>query len=237
MKLILIKNKYSGFNFEPDDTVVIIDIFRASSTIVTAMANGAKEIIPCVEIEQVLQLKSKNNEIMGAGERNGEKIPDFEYDNSPTSFNNNKIFGKTIALSTTNCTKAIDIAKSSENVLISCFLNISATIDTIKQNYNRIKRLVLLCAGNNEEESEEDNMYAAELISRLVSQVELDLDWQAKQQLEYRNTIVNLSEYYMNTAHSQRLIELGKRKDIDFSLKFDKFGCVPIYANGSIKKK
>ncbi len=237
LDLFTVTNKYSGFEFKPTDTVILIDIYRASSTIVTAFGNGVKEIIPCVEIEQVLKIKNKNSKILAAGERNGEKIVGFDLDNSPISFNNNAIKGKVIALSTTNCTKAIDIAKDSKEILFASFLNINAVCNYIVGNINQINRCIILCAGNNSEESEEDNLFATELIFNLNKIINLSLDEISIILLSLRKDIEITLDKLTNSKHAKRLISIEKRNDIDFSLIFNKFDCVPIYANRSIKIK
>lgn len=235
--LYTVTNKYSGFEFKDFDTVILIDIYRATSTIVTAFANGAIEIVPCVEIEQVLNLKSKDNKILTAGERNGKKIIDFDFDNSPISFDKKSVQDQRIALTTTNCTKAIDIAKKSNQILFSCFLNLSSTIEYIINHSKQIERLIILCAGQNEFESEEDNLFAIELLFRLNSLIGLNLCERSQYLLNSRLSLDESMYKLRNSLHAKRLISIGKRKDIDFSLFFDKFDCVPIYVNDSIKLK
>lgn len=237
LNLFTVTNKYSGFQFESIDTVILIDIYRASSTIVTAFGNGVKEIKPCVEIEQVLKIKNKNSEILGACERNGKKIYGADFDNSPLSFDNYTLKNRIIALSTTNCTKAIDIAKDSKEIIFAAFLNIDAVCNYIIQNINNITRCIILCAGNKTKESEEDNLFATELIYKLDKSLDLNLDVKSSQLLYERKEISITLHKLMNSKHARRLISLDKRKDIDFSLIFNKFDCVPIYANRSIKIK
>lgn len=237
LDLFTVTNKYSGFEFKSTDTVVLIDIYRASSTIVTAFGNGVKEIIPCVEIEQVLKIKNKNSKILAACERNGEKINGADLDNSPISFNNSSLKDRIIALSTTNCTKAIDIAKDSKEIVFAAFLNIDAVLDYIKSNINQINRCIILCAGNNSEESEEDNLFATELIYNLNNIISLNLDESSISLLANRVDIADTLQKLTNSKHAKRLISIEKRNDIDFSLIFNKFDCVPIYANRSIKIK
>lgn len=235
IKLNTVTNKYSGFDFKSEDTVIIIDIYRASSTIVTALANGATEIIPCEEIEQVLNLNSKDSEILSAGERNGKKILGFDMDNSPTSFDSEIVRDRRIALTTTNCTKAIKLAKNSNHIIFASFLNFNSIIEYIFSNMSKIKRLILFCSGNGESESEEDNMFAAELILKMRKTIEFNTCENSERIISQRKKIKDLKQYMETTTHAKRLIGIGKRNDIDFSLIFNKFDCVPIYANDSIK--
>ncbi len=237
LDLFVVTNKYSGFEFKPTDTVILIDIYRASSTIVTAFGNGVKEIIPCVEIEQVLKIKNKNSKILAAGERNGEKIEGFELDNSPISFNNPNIKNSIVALTTTNCTKAIDIAKNTKEIIFASFLNIDAVCNYIIRKLSSIDRCVILCAGNKSKESEEDNLFATELVYKLSNILNVNLDFIGNSLLANRLELDKTIRKLTNSSHSKRLISVGKRNDIDFSLIFNKFDCVPIYANRSIKIK
>jgi len=237
LDLFVVTNKYSGFEFKPTDTVILIDIYRASSTIVTAFGNGVKEIIPCVEIEQVLKIKNKNSKILAAGERNGEKIEGFELDNSPISFNNPNIKNSIVALTTTNCTKAIDIAKNTKEIIFASFLNIDAVCNYIIRKLSSIDRCVILCAGNKSKESEEDNLFATELVYKLSNILNVNLDFIGNSLLAHRLELDKTIKKLTNSSHAKRLISVGKRNDIDFSLIFNKFDCVPIYANRSIKIK
>ncbi len=162
----MIKKKYEEFNIEQSDLVIIIDILRACSTIVTALNSGIKEIIPCTNVSEVQNLKFKDNEILTAGERNGEKLPQFDFDNSPITFFNSSFNKQKLALTTTNCTEAIKIASNSNNIYFGCFLN-SETIINFLTNIDTKKRVILFTSGYEHEESVEDNLFAYYILKQI----------------------------------------------------------------------
>lgn len=235
LEVYLIKKKFEPFNIKQDDIVIIIDILRACSTIVTALNSGIEEIYPFTNISEVKNIKFKDNEILTAGERNGEKINDFDYDNSPIAFYNETLNNKRLAITTTNCTEAINIARISKHMYFGCFLNYSTVLNFLK-NINTEQRVIFLSSGFKQEESEEDNIFAYSIINELkvirpIVQNEFEI-------LGNLNSLSfsEIKDLILNTEHSSRLKSQGKKNDIEFSLNFDKFDCLPYYANGSIKK-
>jgi 2-phosphosulfolactate phosphatase len=143
--------------------VVIIDIFRASSAICTAFANGAEAIIPVAEVEEAREYKSKG--YLVAAERDGYVLDFADFGNSPFNFSREKVEGRTIAYSTTNGTRLIHQASSVHEVVIGSFLNISVLSDwLIKQQ----RDVVLFCAGWKEKFNLEDTICAGAIGERLM---------------------------------------------------------------------
>jgi len=143
---------------EDESTVsVVFDALRATSSIIVALNNGAKMVIPAESIEEALELKKNYKNALLAGERNGLKIPpsmtggiEFDLGNSPREFTREKVAEKIIITTTTNGTRAIKSAmQKSAKVLICSFLNISATAQYIKK-LNPLK-LVIFCSGTSDE--------------------------------------------------------------------------------------
>jgi len=87
-----------------DVTCVVLDIFRATSSIATAMANGCQAIIPVVSVEQAKQLAGKKTAFLLAGERQSQKIDGFDFGNSPFDFSRDKVQDRQIIMTTTNGT-------------------------------------------------------------------------------------------------------------------------------------
>ena len=158
---------------EPGDAVcVVFDIFRATSTMVTALANGATAIIPVAEISEALALRQQDANILLAGERDGLRIRaaltgeiDFDLGNSPREFTREKVAGKTIAITTTNGTRALRACAHAGTVLISSFLNLRATADFILER--RPKAVLLVCSGTHEQAALEDTLGAGALCNLL----------------------------------------------------------------------
>ncbi len=174
-----IKTLLSPFNvdelFYSNKTSVVIDVLRASTTIVTALNNGAKEIIPVGSIEFAMKVSGDtfSGQTLLAGERNTVKIDGFSLGNSPFEYSNEIVGGKSIVLFTTNGSKAIVKAKYSSRLLISSFLNAAKIAEEVSDS----EELVILCSGNNGLFSFEDSSCAGDLISEIMllkENVELD---------------------------------------------------------------
>lgn len=105
--------------------VIVVDILRATSAMCIAVEKGVKKIIPVSTLEEALDFKGKDNHILAA-ERNGKIVPGFDFGNSPLRYLKEDINGKNLVVTTTNGTKAINIAKRDHNVVIGSFLNIKA---------------------------------------------------------------------------------------------------------------
>ena len=147
---------------------VVFDVFRATSSMVTALANGASAIIPVAEISEALALRRQDPDILLAGERDGLRIraaltggTDFDLGNSPREFTREKVAGKTIAMTTTNGTRALRACAHAGTVLIGSFLNLRATSDFILQK--EPDTLLLVCSGTLEQAALEDTVGAGAL--------------------------------------------------------------------------
>lgn len=150
----------------PDAIVVVNDILRASSAIVTAFMNGVERIIPVGTLEEAKAYKDRG--YMVAAERDG-IVRDFaDFGNSPYNFSPERVKGKQIVYSTTNGTNAIKLASSGFQVLIGAYLNISALAHHIRK---MDKDLLILCAGWKNKFNLEDTLFAGAL-----SQMVLDDD-------------------------------------------------------------
>lgn len=151
---------------------VVFDVFRATSSMVTALANGAEAIVPVGEIPEALAIKGQRPEVMLAGERDGVRIraqltggTDFDLGNSPREFNRGKVAGKTIVMTTTNGTRALRSCAQAKTVLVSSFLNLRATADYIEETPP--ESLLLICSGTYEQAAYEDTLAAGALCDSL----------------------------------------------------------------------
>ena len=122
--------------------VVVIDIFRATSAIVTAFYNGVHKMIPVATVEEAREYQ--RNGFMAAAERDGEIIEGFDLGNSPFGYMNNKIKGKIIAISTTNGTQAIEVSRNASKIIVGSFLNLDTVCDYLIAEQ---KDVILVCAG------------------------------------------------------------------------------------------
>ena len=156
-----------------DIACVVFDVLRATSTIVTALHNGAKAVIPVAEISEALALRQKQPGVLLGGERDGVKIRagqtgggDFDLGNSPREYTPEMVRGKTIVSTTTNGTRALRACAGAKTVLAASFLNLTATTQFIRQL--QPVELLLVCAGTRENMADEDVLAAGALGEMLV---------------------------------------------------------------------
>ena len=210
-------------------TAVVIDIFRASSSMCYGLANGARAIIPVAEIDECLAYRGKG--YLLAAERDGRVVDGFDFGNSPFSYTSEKVAGKTVVLTTTNGTRAIEQSKSAKTVVMGSFLNISALTHWLsKQDGN----VLLVCAGWKNHMCLEDTVFAGAVVDRLSARgVELDDAANAARSL-YRSARNELRAFLANASHSRRMKHLHIEEDITFCLQEDLVTAIPVMKKGKL---
>lgn len=155
-----------------DTVCVVFDILRATSTMVTALANGASAIIPVAEIPEALAIRQRQPEVLLAGERDGLRIRasqpggiDFDLGNSPREFIRDRVDGRTIVMTTTNGTRALRACASAKTVLIGSFLNLRSVTNWIRDQLP--SHVLLVCSGTHEEAALEDTLAAGALCEKI----------------------------------------------------------------------
>ncbi|GAB4271737.1 2-phosphosulfolactate phosphatase [Thermincola ferriacetica] len=216
-------------------TAVVIDILRATSTIISALENGAAYVIPVETPTDAEQLAFTDRSIILAGEKEGIKIKGFRLGNSPLEFTPAKVKNKVIAHCTTNGTKTILKCSGADYVLIGSLLNRSACLDYA----GRLKKdIVLVCAGRKNGPAEEDSLCAGAFAEYLrqnyfgysFSKISMDAYYL------YKINAINLHDRVYKSPSGQNLIGMGLKVDIDFCLRKDVYSVVALYKNGVIKK-
>lgn len=230
---------YSLNSFQEDElrnkTVVMIDVLRASSTIVTALNNGAKAIIPVAdmgEASKIAQNVDSENYLL-CGEKDGIKIEGYDLGNSPIEFSKETVGGKTLIFNTTNGTKAIKKASGSQNIYVAAFLNVSAIVETLK---SQKKDIVLLCAGWKGRLAFEDVLLAGNIIHQL-GEGELPEDSRDGAKVAhglYEKYGDDITSVIHKTNHASRLKELVGAEDIDYCCQVDVIDALPRYKEGMI---
>ena len=210
-----------------DKLVVIIDVFRETTTIVTAMANGVKEVKTCLEAEAAITLKKQG--FLVGGERNGVKVAGMDVDNSPLSFLDKKHVNKKLAISTTNGTKAVDVSLNAKEIIIGSFINLKAVVTYISKSKLDV---LLVCAGWKGKMSSEDTMFAGAVISELTEEYK-PTDSADIAKSYYLRYATNYQEKLNSCEHALRLKKLNKQKDIDFCIQKNIYTIVPKYNNKS----
>ena len=212
-----------------DKIVVVIDVLRASSCMVTGLAHGIAEILPVSSLEE-----SATYGLMGyitAAERNGLKMEGFDLDNSPFSYMDPVLVGKRICMTTTNGTQAILMAASSRKVIIGTFLNLKTVADYL---YIRGLDAVLLCAGWKGQVNAEDTLFAGSVMDALKDSFSLGNDSALLARDLYRMHHDHMEEFLLDSSHFNRLKRLGINKDIPFCLRKSIYDCLPRLEGNSI---
>lgn len=216
-------------------SVVVIDVLRASTTIIHALVNGASQVIPCETIEQAQAAAEKYpaSERLLGGERGGVQIEGFDLGNSPFSYSADVVSGKTVIFTTTNGTYALQKCGQAEEVLIGSFANLSAIVAQLLAAQRSIH---LLCAGTNREMTAEDILYAGAVVHNLL---ELQPEKfachgvQAQLALDFYGTRGRDHELFSRTMKEslggQNLISLGMERDIERAMEIDLYDLVPAW--------
>jgi 2-phosphosulfolactate phosphatase len=145
-------------------TVVVIDVLRATTTILFALDAGAREVIPCLEVEDAKKMAERFGEtVVLGGEREGKPIPGFTFGNSPSEYTRQSVGGRTLIFTTTNGTRAMQACRKASRVLIGAFVNLSRVVAALEHT----DRAALLCAGTNGRVTREDVLFAGAVIRAL----------------------------------------------------------------------
>ncbi|MDU2063470.1 MAG: 2-phosphosulfolactate phosphatase [Sporomusaceae bacterium] len=216
-----------------DTVCIVLDVFRATSSIVTAFEQGCQRIIPVALLEEAYETAAAiTPSPLLAGERKSIKIEGFDLGNSPFEFSADKVAGKTIVMTTTNGTVAIKAAERAYEILIGSFLNGQALCEEA-QSYG--KSIVILCAGTDRAFSLEDSLCAGFLAQYLEQQYQAVLsDTALAAVLMYQGAANLLAMAAKRSENGRRLMELGKENEILYCLTPNRVNVVPVYKQGEI---
>jgi len=206
------------------DIVVVIDVLRATSAIVAGIANGLKSIIPVSTLEEAFNYK--NEGYIVAAERGGDIVEGFSFGNSPYSFMDPKLKGKSVVLSTTNGTKAINTPEN-KIVIIAGLVNAKAISKyLLKEN----KNVLLLASGWRDKFNLEDTICAGAIADELVASGNFtsNEDSSIAAKYLYQSASRNYFGYLKSSSHRRRLKKLNLNEDIKFCLTPNQFDIVPI---------
>jgi len=208
-----------------DYIVVVIDIFRATSSICYGIENGADAIIPVSQVEECLAYQEIHPEYLLAAERNGEVVSGFDFGNSPFSYTKEKVNGKTVVLTTTNGTHALHLSRSAKKIIIGSFLNLTAVCDWLKDQHENV---LLVCAGWKNNFNLEDTLFAGAVTDQLKNHNFRFDDAAIAANDLFQIAKDNIPAYLAKTSHSERLKQLGIEKDIAFCLNVDLTTAIPV---------
>jgi len=222
-------------------TVVVIDVLRATTTIIYALQAGAQAVVPCREIDEARQIAARfspNEKILG-GERGGLPIEGFDLGNSPEEYTPDRVRGKTVVFTTTNGTQALLHAKRAKQILLGAFVNVSAVAEKLLAE----EAVHLLCAGTEGEAGDDDILLAGMLAEKLQRQggAQCKHNDQAIAACDlWRHTLVitrasaahppkpePLAKILRHSLGGKNLVSLGLDRDILAAAHIDRFAIVP----------
>jgi 2-phosphosulfolactate phosphatase len=221
-------------------TVVVIDVLRASTTIVHAMAAGARQVIPCLEVEEARRIAAgfAPGEAVLGGERNGLPIDGFDLGNSPSEYTQKTVGGRTLVFTTTNGTRAMAVCRQAARVLIGAFVNAQAVCDRLAGE----ERIHLLCSGTRGEVGRDDVLLAGLLVERLqhagtVYSINTQVNVARESWVRLFSDPLAVEDEPMeperlarelrNSPGGRNLVAIGLEEDILAAAQLDRFDCVP----------
>ena len=206
---------FECYNTE-NNIIVIIDLFRATSVISTAFEFGISKIIPVTSLEDALKFKNKKNHILAA-ERNTKLVEGFNYGNSPYHYIEKNITGKTLVLTTTNGTKAINLAKGNK-IITASYINFHSVLNYLNSSNNDV---TILCSGWKNFLNLEDTILAGHIALVLMKNGLFSSDCESvkiSKQI-YLNSRGDVLEFLSNSAYRKRNNSEELIRDTEFCLK------------------
>lgn len=218
--------------------VVVVDVLRACSTIVTALARGAREVLPVADMAEAGRLAAHldtETALLG-GERDGVRIEGYGVGNSPIEYEPELVSGKIVVLSTSNGTRTFTRVRSAAETVAGCLLNISRVVDFLDEVGKRPfvsgkePEIVIICAGHDGRTALEDVLCAGMILHRLLEETEADLtDGALIAITQYRSIRQRFARSLFACEHTQRLIALGFGDDVAYCAQIDSHPVLPLY--------
>ena len=206
--------------------VVIIDIFRATSTITAALHNGAACIIPVASVQECIAIGGTIPGSITAGERDGKVAEGLQHGNSPLEYPPHFIAGKTIVLTTTNGTRLLHMVEGATAIVIGSFLNLSAICSYL---IAQKKNVLLACASWKDRVNMEDTLFAGAVVNHVGHMFDINCDSaRAAKNLYLQATGVGLIEYLEDSSHYKRLSAFGLIDDMKYCVNIDIHPVLPL---------
>jgi 2-phosphosulfolactate phosphatase len=219
-----------------NSVVVIIDVFRATSTIASALHNGARCVIPVDSVPKAIEI-AKSIEGIAAGERDGKIADGLQHGNSPMEYGRDFIENKTLVLTTTNGTRLLQMAldKNADTIISGSFPNLSAVCDFL---LSQKKNVILGCAGWKDRFNLEDTLFAGAVIHHIGKAFTIHCDSSLMAETMYVKHKNKLHDFAPKLTHYHRLVErFGLIEDIRFCLTPDVANVLPLYSDGKLIAK
>ncbi len=221
---------------EREDVIIIIDVLRFGSSSLTALFNGAKEIIPVKTLKEAYGLHEKHPGYLLAGERLGLRPAKFDFGNSPLEFAGEKVQGRIIVYTTTSGTSALTRSKTAKWILIGTFLNAQKTAEKAFEIAEKEETNISLVQSGAKGQFSLEDFLCAGAITERFAQKKVQLSGATLAAFSaFRCSKDNLLQSIMNSEHAQYLKSIGFEKDIEFCCRLDLVPLVPAYKDGALR--
>ncbi len=213
-----------------DDIVIVIDVIRATSTITTFLGEGGEMVLVAEKIGEAFSLKEKmGNAAYIAGERGGQKIEGFDFDNSPVQIQKGKVSEKALILTTTNGTKTIKRYNYVSYLFMGSFLNLGYLSETVYElSVKEGRDITIVCAGKEGDLAIDDILCGGAYIYTLLQYKNFSLTDAAYLSYEYfLMKKENLYNSLLETGSGKNILRFGKKEDIYFLSNIDKYKVSP----------
>ncbi|MDB4386421.1 2-phosphosulfolactate phosphatase [bacterium] len=218
-------------------TVIVVDVLRATTTIVSALYNGCTEVMPqpSVEAARMAYQQFQGDAVIG-GERGGQIVEGFHQGNSPIEYTPTTIKDKTLILATTNGTVAMEHCRAANRVLIGAMVNLDAVAQQIKED----SQVTVVCSGTDRCITSEDVLFAGALLERIIA-IRIEANQPAGQLTDMASIALGhwkttrreldqgkpLADFFRNARGGLNLVKIGHDPDIVFASQIDTFNLVP----------
>jgi 2-phosphosulfolactate phosphatase len=212
--------------------VVVIDVFRATSTIASVLHAGAVKIIPTDSVAKCIEIGNSIPNSITAGERDGKIADGLQYGNSPTAYPAEMVNNRVMVLTTTNGTRLLHQAKNSKEIIIGSFLNLQACIDyLLQQNCD----VLLACSSWKDRFNIEDTLFAGAVAEAILPNMQMNCDSTRAAIQLWQGAKNNLNEYIQNTSHWHRLSAYGLQQDMLYCVKINAHNVLVKYDGEALK--
>lgn len=217
-------------------TVVVIDIFRATSTICAALDNGAEAVIPIKTVDECIAMGERYPQLMTGGERNGQAIKELDGNNSPLEYTPETIKGRMLALTTTNGTRLMHTVKDAQEILIGSFLNIDRLCEYLIEKGEDV---LLACAGWRKCANLEDSLFAGAVVDKIAAYFDSCCDSSIMARVIYQQALQEESIHHFLKAgsHFKRLASFSHDRDMHYCCRLNLHPVLPVFKFPFLIKK
>ena len=215
-----------------DVVVVIIDVFRATSTIAAALDNGAAYVLPVASVAECIELGTQIDNSITAGERDGKVAEGLEHGNSPLEYPTSFIYNKPLILTTTNGTKLLHMVEGASEIITGSFLNLDAVCNFL---LNSNKNVLLGCAAWKDRFNLEDTLFAGAVVNKIRHAYDINCDSaSAANSLYEQSGRGDVLHFLKDSSHYRRLSGFGLEKDMEYCTTPNLHPVVPILKDGKL---